>query len=189
MADQGSEGLLSPYLRRRRIAAAQPFLRGRVLDVGCGAGALAGLVPPDRYVGVDPDADSLSAARRAWPAHAFLDTMPDGDPGFDTVVSLAVIEHVPDPQAFLGALGAMLKGGAGDRIVLTTPRPAVDWLHGAGAAVGIFSSHASEEHEALLGRRDLEALARAGGFAVELYRRFLSGANQLLVLRHGGPAA
>jgi hypothetical protein len=34
MADQGSEGLLSPFLRRKRILAVKPYLRGRVLDVG-----------------------------------------------------------------------------------------------------------------------------------------------------------
>ena len=40
MTDQAAEGLLSPMLRNRRIQAVKPFLRGRVLDVGCGNGAL-----------------------------------------------------------------------------------------------------------------------------------------------------
>ena len=44
MADQGTEGILSPYLRRKRIQAATPYLKGGVLDVGCGGGVLATLV-------------------------------------------------------------------------------------------------------------------------------------------------
>ena len=46
-------GLLSPYLRNRRLAMARPLLTGRVLDVGCAEGHLAESVPADRYVGVD----------------------------------------------------------------------------------------------------------------------------------------
>ena len=42
MADQGAEGLFSPFLRSRRLKAACPYIKGRVLDVGCGTGALAG---------------------------------------------------------------------------------------------------------------------------------------------------
>ena len=40
MADQGAEGWLSPWLRMQRIKAAQPYLSRRVLDFGCGSGAL-----------------------------------------------------------------------------------------------------------------------------------------------------
>ena len=41
MADQGTEGLLSPMLRHMRIEKAKPYLNGKVLDIGCGSGALA----------------------------------------------------------------------------------------------------------------------------------------------------
>jgi len=38
VADQGNEGLLSPFLRWRRIRAVLPYIRGCVLDVvGCGS--------------------------------------------------------------------------------------------------------------------------------------------------------
>lgn len=180
MADQGSEGLLSPFLRARRLAAVQPYLRGRVLDVGCGSGSMAELVPPDRYVGVEPDAEMLALARRRHPQHRFLAALPDNDE-FDTVASLAVIEHVRDSAGFLGALAARLKHASAARIVCTTPHPAVDWLHTAGARCGLFSRHASEEHEELLDHRRLQDIAERIGLHLAEYRHFLMGGNQLAV--------
>lgn len=40
MADQGAEGFLSSYLRRQRIQAVMPWLKGRVLDLAAGRGCL-----------------------------------------------------------------------------------------------------------------------------------------------------
>ena len=76
MPDQGSEGLFSPYLRRKRIKKARYFLYGRVLDVGCGNGDLAAFVPPESYFGVEPDDVSLSLARTSFPKHSFSNTFP-----------------------------------------------------------------------------------------------------------------
>ena len=46
MADQAREGLLSPFLQRKRIAAALPYLRGRVLDVETGLPLYGAFVAP-----------------------------------------------------------------------------------------------------------------------------------------------
>lgn len=183
MADQGTEGLLSPFLRRQRLKAAAPYINGRVLDVGCGSGAMADLVPADRYVGVDVDDESIAEARRRYPQHHFQDALPPPDPGFDTIVSLAVIEHVKDPASFLRGLAVRLVSDQESCIVLTTPHPAVDWVHTAGASVGLFSSHASDEHEELLDRAHLAGLAEECDLQLSVYRRFLLGANQLAVFK------
>ena len=183
MADQGAEGLLSPYLRKQRLKAAVPHVNGRVLDVGCGSGAMADLVPADRYIGVDVDDDSITEARRRHPQHHFQAMLPPAEPAFDTIVSLAVIEHVKDPGEFLRDLALRLLPGSQSCIVLTTPHPAVDWVHTIGASVGLFSRHASEEHEQLLAQGSLTALADECGLKLNTYRRFLLGANQLAVFR------
>jgi SAM-dependent methyltransferase len=180
VADQGAEGLLSPYLRRLRLAAAREFVRGRVLDIGCGTGALAALVDPAAYVGFDIDGDCVAAAKRRSPRHRFESSLPPVSEKFDTVVSLAVIEHVPDPGAFLAVAGNYLADRA-SRIVITTPHPALEWVHDAGAAVGLFSRHASEEHETLLDRTSLARCADQACLRLERYRRFAFGANQLAV--------
>lgn len=186
MADQGTEGVLSPFLRMQRLKAARPYIRGRVLDVGCGSGALADVVPADRYVGVDIDEQSLTNARQQHPQHRFQPALPPAEPAFDTVVSLAVIEHIHDPVAFMCDLAARLGPSPENCIVCTTPHPAVDWIHTVGASVGLFSGHANEEHEELLDRVHLEALAEECGLCLTVYRRFLFGGNQLAVFQRTG---
>ena len=185
MADQGSEGLFSPFLRRQRLRAARPYLLGRILDVGCGSGALAGLVPWDRYLGVDSDRESLAKAAREHPRHAFASTLPSEPESFDTVVALAVIEHVDSPARFLASLARRLRTDPASRIVITTPHPAAEWIHDAGAHIGFFSKHANEEHQQLLDSEMLSDIGTDAGLRVIEYRRFLLGANQLAVYGRG----
>lgn len=179
MADQGSQGILSAFLRRKRVAAARPCLNGSVLDYGCGSGAVAEHVPPQQYVGYDRDLETIDKARIEHPDHTFVTEPPGGQ--FDTVVLLAVLEHVFDPTAFLRDLADRLADGG--RLVLTTPHPRMEWAHTVGAKVGLFSHDAHEEHEALLDRAMIEQVATGAGLVVETYQRFLFGANQLAVLR------
>lgn len=186
MADQGTEGLLSPYLRRKRFEAAFPYLRGKILDFGCGSGALAALVHADQYVGVEIDRMSLQQASSRFPKHHFALGLPNSSDKFDTVISLAVIEHASDPAQFLRSLAAHLNDTPASRIVVTTPHPAVKWIHDAGAAIGLFSKHANEEHEDLLDHTKLEIAGNQAGLKLVSYRRFLFGANQIAVYAKGG---
>lgn len=163
-----------------------PFLRGRLLDYGCDTGALGLRWDRAQYVGVDIDEASLAEASRQLPGvpivrdlDASYEQLQSLGP-FDTVVGLAVIEHVPDVAGVLRQLGGLLQEGG--QIVLTTPHPAFEWIHSAGAAVGLFSREAKEEHETLLDQRRMAEPARAAGLRLAQYRRFLLGANQLFVL-------
>jgi len=166
-------------LRSRRIQAALPFLKGRILDVGCGSGALARYVETKRYVGVDIDEESLAIARAQHPDHAFLPHLPVREK-FETISALAVIEHVPRPEALLTELKSMLQPGPDARIVCTTPHPSMDWIHWIGSRIGLFSRSANDEHHELLDRRRLAAAGEAAGLKVMDYRRFLWGANQVV---------
>jgi len=181
MADQGTEGLLSPFLRSQRIKAARPHLLGRVLDVGCGSGALAEAVAPDNYLGLEIDAASFASARKTYPQHTFENSnnIPDG--GFDTVVALAVIEHVPSPAEFLKSLSQALRPSPQARIICSTPHPSMDIVHALGAKVGLFSQAANDEHEDLLDRKALDLAGQDAGLVLKNYKRFLHGANQIAI--------
>lgn len=181
MADQGTEGLLSPYLRRKRFEAASPHLSGRVLDFGCGSGALAGLIHADQYLGVEIDSVSLQQASSRFSKHRFVSELPKSSDKFETIVSLAVIEHVSDPAEFLRTLAAYLDSTPISCIVVTTPHPTADWIHNLGAAIGLFSKHANEEHEDLLGLTELEIIGNQAGLKLVSYSRFLFGLNQIAV--------
>lgn len=180
-------GLLSPYLRRRRIEAIRRYLDSpRILDYGCGIGVLADHVPPERYVGVDVDPDVVQTARELHPRHRFehLGSFGDDRP-YDTIIALAVIEHLPDPGAFLRWARGLLVP-AGGLIVVTTPLPSLEWLHTLGGHLGICSSEGSQGHPSLLDRPAVERLGREAGLTMNRYERFLFGANQLAVFE-GAP--
>jgi 2-polyprenyl-3-methyl-5-hydroxy-6-metoxy-1,4-benzoquinol methylase len=184
MADQLT-GLLSPFLRSRRIAAVRPFLgQGDSLDIGCGTGELARYVDPANYVGVDQDEESIAIARKKFSVHRFLSLNEfSGSPRasqFDQIVGLAVIEHVDDPQQWLAWLRTLLKPAG--HVVLTTPDPSIRSLHELGARIGLFSREGAREHRELIDRHRITDLAEASGFRVRHFQRFLLGCNQLFIL-------
>jgi 2-polyprenyl-3-methyl-5-hydroxy-6-metoxy-1,4-benzoquinol methylase len=180
VADQ-INGVFSPFLRRKRVEATKPYYNGRVLDYGCGIGTLADLIPADRFYGVDVDEESVRIAKVDHPKHTFglCDELP-AEEMFDTIVSLAVIEHVSDPVAFIENLKSHLNPGG--KIVLTTPNPIFEPIHDLGSHIGLFSHDALDEHESLMNKGQIVQLAKDTSIKLELYSRFLWGANQLIVL-------
>lgn len=183
MADQGAEGLLSPFLRERRFRATKSFLQGNILDIGCGTGKLASLVSPDRYLGIEIDDFSRELAQKNFPEYRFQKYLPESFNEFDTVVALAVIEHIKDPVLFLVQLSRYLKDMPGAKIVCTTPHPLAEPIHEFGANIGLFSKHANEEHEHLLDKKRLESIAKKANLDLVIYHRFLLGANQLSIFQ------
>lgn len=181
MADQSTEGLLSPFLRRKRFDAVKPYLMGRILDYGCGSGALAGLIPAESYLGVDVDKLSLQLASTRFPTHHFVPALPQQYEKFDTVVALAVIEHISGPAEFLRELANHLNDYPTSRVVITSPNPFIGWIHDIGACLGLFSKQANEEHVGLLGRTSLNLAGNGAGLKLVAYSRFLFGANQIAV--------
>jgi 2-polyprenyl-3-methyl-5-hydroxy-6-metoxy-1,4-benzoquinol methylase len=179
MTDRPDSGLLTPFLYRQRVRAVVTYLRGSVLDHGCGVYSLASRVAPENYLGVDIDEAALAVARSRHPSHRFATAVPQ-DAEYDTVASLAVIEHVADPTAYLRHLSRFLARGG--QIVLTTPHPRMEGVYGLGAKLRLFSARASEEHEHLLDRRELDRCAERAGLRLSHYQTFLGGGNQLAVL-------
>jgi 2-polyprenyl-3-methyl-5-hydroxy-6-metoxy-1,4-benzoquinol methylase len=181
-------GLLTKRVGRARLSAALPHVPSgaRVLDVGCGLTDL-----PDRiadYVGCDRNADVLASQRERWPKKDFFEwdigrsAAPpelEARAPFEGILLLAVLEHVADPAAILSRLSSLLSPGG--CLIVTTPHPTGRWALEAGAALGLLSAHARDEHESLLGRTALEEAGRSAGISLVLYRRFLLGLNQVAV--------
>ncbi len=178
------KGLLSPWLRKTRMQKVIPYINGKVLDYGCGNNPSLiemGICNSDNYLGVDINEKLIKKAQELYPAFRFELSIPDETINFDTIVLLAVIEHISDPLTLLKKIKVKLhpKG----RIVITTPHPSFEWTHTTGAKFGLFSPVAVEEHEQLVGYKLLQAHAKKADLYIETYQRFLFWANQLFVLR------
>ncbi len=177
--------LVSLFLQRQRYLAALPYLRGDVLDLGCNTGQiLECLKPGQQYVGVDSSSGVAAWWQRTRPGVEFHLRNLDCDAlglgrRFDTVLMLAILEHLGRPENILSQMPEVLQPAG--RLVITTPSVLGDRIHHVGAKLGIFSRAAAEEHQAQFTEQSLRQLLSAQSLAVSHYRRFLFGGNQLCV--------
>jgi len=88
------------------LTQCREFVRGKLLDVGCGQKPYKGtyFAGAESYIGID------FATPNSQPdvVGSALD-LPFDDQSFDTVVSTEVLEHVPDPLQALGEMHHLTK--------------------------------------------------------------------------------
>jgi 2-polyprenyl-6-hydroxyphenyl methylase / 3-demethylubiquinone-9 3-methyltransferase len=107
----------------RNISSLRPFEELNLLDIGCGGGLIA--EPMSRLgfavTGIDADATAIEVARAHAQAVglsidyriATAESLAETDQRFDAVLALEIIEHVTDPNVFLGCVGMLAsRGGA-----------------------------------------------------------------------------
>jgi len=124
----------------RGATSLTPFTGLSLLDIGCGAGLVT--EPMTRLgftvTGLDAGAEMIAAAQ----AHAeetglAIDyragTAEELETTFDVVLALEVVEHVPDPAAFLAAAARLVRPG-GALIASTFNRTARSFFLGVVAA-------------------------------------------------------
>lgn len=104
---------------RALVAAVSPSKDARILDVGCGTGAVSRAARtatgPDAFiVALDPSLDMLQAASRGGVdplVMASLPALPFAKSSFDIVLSAFVLTHVDDPGAALADMARVLRPG------------------------------------------------------------------------------
>ena len=176
--------LLTPWLERRRYAIVKPWVRGSILDVGCGPGLFA--EGCEDYTGVDVNADSIRMLSRKYPSRQFLlmdieHAHFDFDRKFETVVMTAVLEHLSNPRYVLQQIRGLI--GLRGRLVITTPTPLGGRCHSLGGRIGLFSQEAVHDHKFIYNRSQLTDVLGGCGFSIMHYETFEFGGNQLVVAR------
>ena len=114
------------------LKAVAPMTRGRLLDVGCGDKPYEAFFRPyvKEYIGVEHEATFAatnashnrgkqgSQGNQRGPDVVYDGrTLPFDDGSFDTVISVQVLEHTPDPQRLVDEMARVL---APDGIVILT---------------------------------------------------------------------
>lgn len=105
---------------------AQKYVRGSVLEVGCGEGRGLDLVIPKStsFTAIDKISPVIEELKIKYPEATFrsinippFDGIPDNT--FDTVISFQVIEHIKNDRLFLKEINRVLKPGG--LALVTTP--------------------------------------------------------------------
>jgi 2-polyprenyl-3-methyl-5-hydroxy-6-metoxy-1,4-benzoquinol methylase len=105
---------------------AENYIKGDVLEVGCGQGrGLELLIPKAKsYTAIDKIEDAVQELQRKFPQATFRSmNIPPfsgiADNSFDTIISFQVIEHIQDDELFLKEIHRVLRPGG--LAMLTTP--------------------------------------------------------------------
>jgi SAM-dependent methyltransferase len=126
---------LQLHLERYRFAG-RHLSPGRIADAACGAGYGSYLLATEfaskvtGITSIDIDEDVIAYARRRY-QHPLVEFLAADllalkmQTGFDTIVSLETIEHLPDPRRFVEQMSALLTNGG--RLIASAPvTPSVD---------------------------------------------------------------
>jgi SAM-dependent methyltransferase len=116
---QESLAIVVGELMIKEILAARPYIRGRLLDVGCGKRPYAliydSLVEQSVGTEVAFSPHGISAAD----VINYAENLPFGDQSFDTILCTEVLEHTQRPQQVMQEFSRVLKPGG--HLLLTVP--------------------------------------------------------------------
>ena len=179
--------LLTPWLHQKRTEIIIPFVKGDILDIGCGSADIANIEGIEKYYGIELDMGHVETLKNKYPEHSFfqmnldVDEFPDKRCKFDTIAMIAVIEHLKNPDKILSQIPSLLKEEGW--LVITTPSPLGDRIHKIGAMLGLTAIEAVEDHESIYGLSQIKELLNRNGLEVCAYIKFIVGFNQLVVCK------
>lgn len=153
-------------VQKRKYRAIQEDLSGArcLLDVGCGTGLLLDDLPRcgGFVVGVDFSREMLRRAEERFDGVSLIladaDNLPFQDESFDTVVSLTLLQNMPDPKRTVREMARVTE--AGGKVIVTTLKKiySIDDIEGwmASAKLKPFRSERIPDSEDILcvGRRE-----------------------------------
>lgn len=176
------------YAAVKRNTLVKPYLKGNVLDLGCGAAHLTDFVPMRNYIGIDANENTIQRLKEIKPDYEFHQIDLDNKASvlklkgfktdFETITLIAVLEHLHHPQIILESCSQLLKDNG--VLVITTPSRLGDKV-GRVAFQMAGNKNPPFPHVRIYARQDLEMLLAPLGFKLREYRKFLLGANQLFI--------
>lgn len=167
---------LGRYLYDCRLRIVLPHVRGRLLDIGCGANELVRRHAPGG-VGVD-----VHQWGRVDLVVADSSRLPFDDETFDTVTILAALNHIPNREAVLREARRLLRPGGRLITTMIPPRLSTIWHRLRRPWDADQTERGMKPGEVYgLTAAEVRRLVAAAGFEVQLEKRFMLGINRLTV--------
>jgi 2-polyprenyl-3-methyl-5-hydroxy-6-metoxy-1,4-benzoquinol methylase len=177
---------LDRFLQRWRLAKVRPFIPfgARVLDIGCGDGALFRFLGNHIYegIGLDPTLSSpIQEEGFELIPGKFPEGLTDTNP-FDVITMLAVLEHIPKSQQHSLAENCVRMLKPGGVLVITTPSPYVDHILHVLFALRLIDDMSLEEHYGF-DARQTPAIFSTPILTLVKFTKFQFGLNNLFVFK------
>ena len=108
--------LINPYYFSRKglyngIKANKHYLKGKLLDFGCGSKPYRALIDVENYIGLDIERSGHNHDNEKIDVYYNGEYIPFDDNYFDSVFSSQVFEHVPNPNSILKEVNRVMKHG------------------------------------------------------------------------------
>jgi ubiquinone/menaquinone biosynthesis C-methylase UbiE len=173
-------------VRARRVLKALPEVANEVLDLGSGWDAKllrhaisVGRVRRGTAVDIALD-DRIATASLRLLTHDLARQLPLRDSTQDVVLSLAVLEHLEEPEHHVAEMFRLLRKGG--RAIITTPSPRSRvLLETLAYRLHVIDEAEIRDHRQYFGESDLRILLENAGFSRFRYRAFALGMNQLVI--------
>lgn len=182
---------LTRWLANSRTRRVLRFLRGDVLELGCGASVVLdsdeARLAITSYTGVEALPENVEALRERHPHSSFLAFDLDASPWplegrFHCVLALAVVEHLWNLRNLFEQVHDYLHEDG--LFVLTTPTP---WGNHVVlrvlSRIGLVQKNVIDDHVTIFDRQLFRHACGEFGFELLQHRKFQFGGNQLAVLR------
>ncbi len=161
-----SSKIAEKFLQAYRFRVVEAHLHGDVLDFGGNKGELENYVHNGSYTVANYDHSTIAGKN------------------FDTIVVLAVIEHIHVEEVheiFKKFRGILRDSG---KIVITSPTKLAQPVLEGLALCNIIDKKNIQEHKHYWDKAELYALAAQSNFKVREYRKFQFGFNQFAIFQH-----
>ncbi len=179
---------LEAFAIRRRLKAARRLLdmlvkkdpNGKfdVLELGCGFWGQNLTILSEEYVNFSFTGVDLSVSKDVAGVQLVQADVSNWKSSrkYDVVLSLAVVEHLSEPQKHFNLMAECVEKRA--LVGLTTPSPQSHFTLHLLARLGIFDSSEIEDHRLYLTETGIRNMAGSSNLSVEEFRTFSFGMNQ-----------
>lgn len=184
---------LEAYAIRKRLKAAhrvldlliaeKPGREHEVLELGCGFWGANLIALNEHYPGIRFTGVDLSVTNEKSQVRLIQADISTWSPSrkYDAVLSLAVAEHLIDPQRHFDLIADCLTEGG--MAGLTTPAPQAHAFLWSLAGLGIFDRAEIKDHKLYITETGLREMAANSKLSVEEFRPFSLGLNQWALMR------
>ena len=147
---------LSRYLTRIRENKVRPYIKGKVLDIGCGDAKAINYKGVTRYFGVDLEYKCKELTKKYPLGEFYSKNLENGKINLpekvDLVLMTAFIEHIKNFENPIRQSINNLKSGGS--IVITTPTKFGNFIHFCGEILGLFPKSVRDSHKIILSKND-----------------------------------